>query len=105
MRVSVAESIDAFRALDVVGYGDRAILKDTLGLVLAKTHDEKQLFDECFNLYFERSDFAERHGDEEPRAAAPADMAEPPLAQMLVGGDRAGLAASMELAAEAVGLS
>ena len=34
--VSTAETIDAVRAVSVVGYGDRQILKDSLGAVLAK---------------------------------------------------------------------
>ena len=69
LRVSAAEGIDAARAVDLVGFADRAVLKDTLGLVLAKTPDEKALFDECFELYFKRDEFA----------GAP-DAAEPPPA-------------------------
>src|SRR4051812_9556137 len=46
LRVSAAEGIDAARAVDVVGYADRTLLKDTLGAVLAKTIDEKAIFDE-----------------------------------------------------------
>jgi uncharacterized protein with von Willebrand factor type A (vWA) domain len=33
LRVSASEGIDAARAVDVVGFSDRAVLKDTLGLV------------------------------------------------------------------------
>src|ERR1700761_9865545 len=62
-RVSAAQGIDAARAVQVVGYADRTVLKDTLGLVLAKTPDEKHLFDECFDLYFRRDQLAQ---DEEP---------------------------------------
>ncbi len=54
IRVSAAEGIDAARAVQVVGFADRTALKDTLGLVLAKTPDEKHLFSECFDLYFKR---------------------------------------------------
>ena len=44
LRVSAAEGIDAARAVDmVVGFEDRTVLKDTLGLILAKTPDEKEL--------------------------------------------------------------
>ena len=50
LRVSAAEGIDAARAVDVIGFSDRTILKDTLGLILAKTPDEKNLFDEAFDL-------------------------------------------------------
>ena len=37
VRVSPAESIDAMRAVSKVGFADRAILRDTLLLTLAKT--------------------------------------------------------------------
>ena len=40
IRVSAAEGIDAARAVQIVGYSDRTVLKDTLSLVLAKTPDE-----------------------------------------------------------------
>jgi uncharacterized protein len=103
MRVSVAESIDAFHALDSIGYEDRSALKDTLGLVLAKTHDEKQLFDECFELYFKRDDFAARE-PEEPDGENAGEAADQ-LGRMLLANDRAGLAAAMERAAETVGVS
>ena len=59
MRVSAAEGIDAARAVQVVGFSDRTVLKDTLSLVLAKTPDEKHLFDECFDLYFRRDALAQ----------------------------------------------
>ncbi len=36
LRVSAAEGIDAARAVDLVGFSDRTMLKDTLGLILAK---------------------------------------------------------------------
>ena len=34
LRVSAAEGIDAARALQMIGYADRTILKDSLGLIL-----------------------------------------------------------------------
>ena len=51
---STAETIDAARALALVGYADRAGLKAALGLVLAKSEDEKQIHDQVFDLYFGR---------------------------------------------------
>lgn len=57
LRVSAAEGIDAARAVDLVGFSDRTVLKDTLGLLLAKTPEEKAAFDEVFNLYFKRDEF------------------------------------------------
>ena len=111
VRVSPAESIDAVRALQIVGYGDRTVVRDTLSLVLAKTPEEKAALAACFDLYFQRDDLAVA----EP--AVPAEPGEPPddgaggdgvgggaLGQMLLSGDAAALAAAMEAAGEAAGL-
>jgi hypothetical protein len=116
MRVSAAEGIDAARAVQIIGFSDRTALKDTLSLVLAKTPDEKNLFDECFDLYFKRDGFA--HEDDED----PANNAQSPatqgglggegmggsgassLSQMLLDDNRAGLAAAMEEAARESGI-
>jgi uncharacterized protein len=115
LRISPAESIDAVRAVEVVGFDERERLRDTLGLVLAKTLEEKRQFEDCFELFFSRDSF---------RAEVPAgpDSAPPALpsqsggesaggggggalARMLLEGDQAGLAAAMERAAVAIGLS
>ena len=52
MRVSTAETLDAVRAAQLVGYRDRALLKNTLALTLPKTPDEKAVFDTCFDQFF-----------------------------------------------------
>jgi uncharacterized protein len=119
LRVSAAEGIDAARAVRVVGYADRAVLKDTLALVLAKTPDEKALFDECFELYFKRGGF------ESNDPAAPDDTTPPSgqtpgqaagggegmggggagsLGEMLLSDDRVALATAVEQAARDAGL-
>jgi len=127
VRISPAESIDAARTVEIVGYADRGTLKDSLALVLAKTEEEKRRFEECFDLYFSRDGFRddydagagtqEVHGTpRQPDAiAVPPPPGEggagfgggtpSPLAGMLLEGDRAGLAAAMEEAAGAVGLA
>ncbi len=103
LRVSAAEGIDAARAVDVVGYADRAVLKDTLGLVLAKTPDEKALYHETFEMYFKHEAFAA--GDE---ADGDADAAQQnngnSLSQLLTADDRAGLATAMETAGRDSGI-
>lgn len=115
IRVSAAEGIDAARAVQVVGFADRTVLKDTLSLVLAKTPDEKHLFDECFDLYFRRDALAQE--DE----AAAADRQAPitqggfgdegsgggggrSLSRMLLDDDRVVLATAMEEAARESGI-
>ena len=115
MRVSAAEGIDAARAVQIVGFADRTILKDTLSLVLAKTPDEKHLFDECFDLYFKRDAIAQE--DEEPTTNSQNPAAQggfgtegmggsgaTSLSQMLLNDDRATLATAMEQAARDSGI-
>ncbi len=103
VRVSVAESVEAFRALDAVGYGEREIARDALGLVLAKTAEEQQLFEECFDRYFGAPPERGGSGAADPaaRGSGGDDAARSPLARMLLGGDGGGLAAAVELAADA----
>jgi hypothetical protein len=100
LRISPAESIDAARAVEQVGYADRTTLRDTLSLVLAKTAEEKRLFADCFDLFFSRPAFAPEQPEEAPPSAA-----ESPLAQMLLAGDQSGLAAAAEQAAAALEVS
>jgi hypothetical protein len=69
VRCSTAETLDAFNAVELVGYRDRAFLKDTLSLVLPKTVEEKDAFETCFERFFTFDRFADgaaefdrRHG-------------------------------------------
>ena len=117
LRISAAEGIDAARAVDLIGFSDRTMLKDTLALVLAKTADEKALYDETFELYFMRDEFARgqsakavsvpaaggvpSHTPDEPNAAR---YMEPSLSELLERDDRAALATALEVAAREVGI-
>jgi hypothetical protein len=120
VRVSPAESIDAMRAVANVGFSDRAILRDTLLLTLAKTQDEKRALGECFDLFFDLPELSqsapESTSDDEAEAAEPqaaegaAGEGQPaeglgPLAQMLLAQDRNAIAAAMANAASAASLS
>ncbi len=58
VRISTSESIDAATAVDAIGFDDRALLKESLSQVLAKTPEEKASFAECFERFF----FAEDMG-------------------------------------------
>ena len=60
VRVSTAETLDAFRATEVIGWRDRTALKETLALVLPKTADEKESFDACFDAFFKFDEFENR---------------------------------------------
>lgn len=132
MRISTAETLDALRAVDLVGYGSRAVLHDTLSLVLAKTGEDQRLLDETFARFFavSRLSALERAGD---AGAARDDAAVPPpdgaaggsgegggggagggtgmpsaqsaLGQMLMQGDASALAMAMEQAVGQSGLA
>jgi uncharacterized protein with von Willebrand factor type A (vWA) domain len=52
VRISTAETLDAFSTVELVGYEDRGTLKRSLSLVLPKTVDEKEAFDNCFDQFF-----------------------------------------------------
>ena len=54
VRVSTAETLDAFNTVQLIGYRDRAALKQALAVVLPKTFDEKSAFDACFEQFFAR---------------------------------------------------
>ncbi len=56
VRVSTAETLDAFNAVELTGYRDRAYLKDVLALVLPKTQDEKETFSNTFDSFFSFQD-------------------------------------------------
>ncbi|MAU59486.1 MAG: hypothetical protein CMI62_02015 [Parvibaculum sp.] len=60
VRVSTSESIDAGNVIDLVGFDDRATLKDALSQVLAKSEDEKQAFADAFDSFFAFEQFKER---------------------------------------------
>jgi uncharacterized protein with von Willebrand factor type A (vWA) domain len=113
LRISPAESIDAVQAVQFVGFADRNRLRDTLGLVLAKTQEEKRAFAECFDLFFTREGFREEapppdSGNDPGEAEASGDgqgNGGGALARMLLEGDQAALAAEAEQAAAAAGVS
>ena len=133
VRISSAESIDAMRAMDVIGFSDRIALRDSLSLVVAKSVEEKQIFNDCFELYFQRNDFARptepnwrpspdaedenENGGDEGEGGGPTagngigggkgggKAAGETLAAMLLADDRAAMAQAMEIAAEQIGLT
>ncbi len=57
IRVSTAETLDAFRVAELVGWQDRDRLRHGLAAVLAKSTDEASAFDACFEQFFHFDDF------------------------------------------------
>ncbi|MET4424636.1 VWA domain-containing protein [Bradyrhizobium sp. RT3a] len=124
VHVSPAESIDAMRAVNQVGFSDRAILRDALLLTLAKSQDEKLALGDCFDLFFSQpeprqdqpeaddNDDASQDADQPPSpgSASEAGQGQPsealgPLAQMLLSQDRNAIAAAIASASGAASLS
>jgi uncharacterized protein with von Willebrand factor type A (vWA) domain len=93
--VSVAESIEAFAATDLVGYEDRQVFKDALQLVIAKNDDERERFEQCFERYFGLANLV-LPPDE--RAPIDADV-DSELARILLDDDRAALVRALFAAA------
>ncbi len=109
--VSPAEAIDAARTLTVVGYGERATLKESLSLVLAKTVEEKAIHEALFELYFARASGSPlRTPDAEPRRGGVQDgeggeaAGAEAMLDLASGADPDRLAAAMEHAAAAAGV-
>ncbi len=50
--VSMTENLDAMRALEYVGLGDRAAFKTALRATLVKHADHEPVFDILFDVYF-----------------------------------------------------
>ena len=106
VRVSPAETLDAFAVTNLIGYSEREALKQALWLTLPKTPEEKERFSMCFDRFFDHAalsaDAQESEEDsgedsEQPAAGDAPDLpsAESELGQMLLSGDAAQLSLSM----------
>lgn len=110
LRISPAESIDAMRAVQVVGIAERERLRDTLGLVLAKTAEEKRRYEACFDCFFSRDEFRAEPTPEatsapEPTLGGDGTGSGGGLGRLLLEGDEVGLAVAAERAAAELGAS
>src|ERR1700759_2133277 len=117
VHVSPAESIDAMRAVEKVGFAERTILRDTLLLTLAKSEDEKKALGACFDLFFSTPEPRQEANDNKADAGTPAAQSQSPggggaesqnpgsLAQMLLSQDRNAIAAAIANASAAASLS
>ena len=107
VRVSTGEALDATRTVALIGYGDRALLKGSLGCVLAKSTEEKDIHDRLFDLYFSHSDSrtdtdssqSESQSEGDEPQAAPEN-----LVDLLQSGDESAISTALERAAEAAGI-
>ena len=104
VRISISETLDALQTVQLIGYGDRDMLNNSLSAALAKSAREKEIFVRCFDHFFSFDYFAPA----EPAARARQAPAEPAvdasLMQMLLAGDQAALFMAMQEAARAANL-
>ena len=77
VRVSPAETLDAVDVAATLGYADRALLRDGLGMTLAKTPEEEAIFLQCFERYFSQdlADFSSQESADDENAEGAADPA------------------------------
>ena len=52
VRVSLAEAIDAFNAVDVLSFADRELFRDALRATMVKRSDDIPVYDRLFDLYW-----------------------------------------------------
>ncbi|MFI2433360.1 VWA domain-containing protein [Streptomyces sp. NPDC018693] len=93
LRIGTAETVDAARAMEALGFADRVLLREGLAATLLRTAGGRQVFDAVFDLYFPRT-----VGGPDSRPAGRDDLRDR-LADALTADDSALLA---RLAAEAV---
>lgn len=115
LKISAAETIDAVRAVEAVGYDARETLRAALRTTLAKGADEAATHDRLFDLWFSHvvpegeaapepaaGDEGEAEPGEGPGGEAGADQVARFMA-LASGADRAALALALEQAANAAG--
>ncbi len=134
VRISTSEVLDAYRSVEKLGIDDRELLKSALGSTLAKTAEEWEIFDGCFDRFFALQDMAEEldenvAGEERNSADAPPPSGLPgggggggaadaeenetpvdlstlsPLSQLLLDGDVEDLATEMNAAGQRAGVN
>ncbi|MBM08443.1 MAG: VWA containing CoxE family protein [Magnetovibrio sp.] len=103
--VSMAEAIDAHQVLDRIGYADRELVKNALGITLAKTVNEKKRFSESFDVFFSRLQFTKNmeNGSQTIENAQSISTGSD-LADKVLAHDRTGLIVLMEVAARQAGI-
>ena len=105
VRVSVSENIDAMNAVRLLGYDHRQRLKDSLSATLAKSQNETEIFETCFDRFFSLNNLSAPEKDTTfPQEIGPGEK-DSLLGQMLLSGDQAGLSVSMRQTATEIGIT
>lgn len=74
VRTSTAETLDAVAAVKIVGYSNRDYLKSALATTLAKTEDDHQKFNLCFDQFFSFNAL-DSYGEKQPAQKPPESTA------------------------------
>ena len=104
VRISVAETMDALRAVELSGYGDRQVLKDFLSASLAKSMPEKEIFEVCFSRFFALDYITGEDFPLDNESLSPILQGEAPLTQMFISGDVGGLSMALRAAGESANI-
>jgi len=100
VRISIAETLEAFEAVRQIGFAERELLRDSLAAVLAKSVIEKRIFRECFDRFFSPDLFTWPAGEDDgTRAVKTVAEERRTLTQMMLMADHGGLAAALSMAA------
>ncbi|UUX97396.1 VWA domain-containing protein [Aquabacterium sp. J223] len=121
LEVSLSAQMDASRAIALVGWRDRALLKSALGATLAKTIGERAVFDTTFERFFSGADSLDAavaprpairgvggQGGGSSGGRGPGSglgLGGEPLSELLLDGDAAALTRRMRQAARDTGLT
>jgi uncharacterized protein with von Willebrand factor type A (vWA) domain len=105
VRISVSETMEAMHAVNLIGYEERQILKDSLSATLAKSQREKAIFETCFDRFFSLDNFSDPETDFSGPQAIDLSEEDSPLTQMILSGDNTGLSMSMREAAQEIDIS
>ena len=103
VEVSPAETIDAAGALKVIGYADKAALKNSLGCALAKSAEEKVIHDDLFELYFSRKPSEQTQGGAPETTNEKSEDASQ-IEELSRSGDEAEISMALEQAAQEAGV-
>lgn len=135
VRISTAETLDAMEVAATVGYGNRQLLRSALAATLAKSEQEKTIFRDCFDRFFDAFPIPDQNdsqaesgpAEEDSDSDASSEEQDPGIddgagsevaydadvdavmnqasLQQIMEADANNLAAAMSRAADAVGLS
>lgn len=103
LEISIAESLDAMDAVQLVGLANRSTFKNALSLSLAKSVGDKERFDSCFEAFFSPHTFSDNQNAK--GGDLPDDAVGSELAETLLENDTEKLAYMMQKAAKVVDIT